>query len=229
MSNTQGQAQSAYFVGKIVKAVSARYDSKMTEPPKRYTEDTLIADMLAAHKFAANDQERQILKETEGLGTSRTRAPTIEGLIKGGFLVSKKKKKLYELQSTEIARMTTAHLPELLTSVATTAKWEVAFKMIERGSAQSAQVKQSLKTNLDFIVKTARETGAIKVPGGAPGGAASGAPKRFPAAKPTPATASARFAQVAQAQQPKAAPAAPATAGKGPATGSGKGISSWFR
>lgn len=230
MSNTQGQAQSAYFVGKIVKAVSARYDSKMTEPPKRYTEDTLIADMLAAHKFAGNEQERQILKETEGLGTSRTRAATIEGLIKGGFLVSKKKKKLYELQSTEIARMTTAHLPELLTSVATTAKWEVAFKMIERGTAQSAQVKQSLKTNLDFIVKTARETGAIKVPGGAPGGAgASAAPKRFPAAKPTPATASARFAQVSQASQPKAAPAAPTAAGKGPVTGSGKGISSWFR
>ena len=228
MTNPQGQ--SGYYVGKIVKAVSAKYDSKMTEPPKRYTEDTLIADMLAAHKFAANDQERQILKETEGLGTSRTRASTIEGLINGGFLTSKKKKKLYELQSTEIARMTIAQLPAMLTSVATTAKWEAAFKMIERGGVQSAQVKQALKVNLDFIVKTARDTGSIKVPGAAPGGAvAGGGPKRFAAAKQTPSTASARFTQVSQGSQPKTQPAAAAAPAKGAAAGGGKGISSWFR
>lgn len=227
---TTPQGQSGYYVGKIVKAVSARYDSKMTEPAKRYTEDTLIADMLAAHKFAANDQERQILRETEGLGTSRTRASTIEGLINGGFLTSKKKKKLYELQSTEIARMTIAHLPEMLTSVATTAKWEAAFKMIERGGVQSSQVKQALKVNLDFIVKTARDTGAIKVPGATPGGAgASAGPKRFTAAKPTPSTASTRFAQASQVSQPKAPAAAAAPSGKGAAAGGGKGISSWFR
>jgi DNA topoisomerase IA len=225
---TTPQAPSAYYVGKIVKAVAARYDSKMTEPPKRYTEDTLIADMLAAHKFAANEQERQILKETEGLGTSRTRASTIDGLIKGGFLESKKKKKLFELRSTDMARMTIQHLPDLLTSVATTAKWEVAFKMIERGNAQSSQVKQALKVNLDFIVKAAKDTGSIKVPGAS--GPAGGAPKRFPAAKPTPATASARFSQASQGAQAKPAPAAAVTPKvNGAASGASKGISSWFR
>lgn len=220
------QANSAYYVGKIVKAVAARYDARMTEPPKRYTEDTLIADMLAAHKFATNEKERQILKETEGLGTSRTRASTIDGLIKGGFLESKKKKKLYELRSTEIARMTISQLPDLLTNVATTAKWEAAFKMIERGNVQPAQVKQALKSNLDFIVKAAKDTGSIKVAGvPAPAG---GAPKRFSAAKPTAAASASRFARAAGSAQPKAAPPA-APAAKGGGAAGGKGISSWFR
>lgn len=220
------QSPSAYHVGKIVKAVAARYDARMTEPPKRYTEDTLIADMLSAHKFASNDQERQILKETEGLGTSRTRASTIDGLIKGGFLESKKKKKLYELRSSEIARMTISHLPDLLTSVATTAKWEVAFKMIERGNAQSSQVKQALKVNLDFIVKAAKDTGSIKVPGMAAG--SSGPSKRFPAAKPTATAAATRFAQASQGALPKP-PAAPAAATKGNGSAAGGTKSSWFR
>lgn len=206
MTAAQGSQNSAYYVGKVVKAVAARYDAKMTEPPKRYTEDTLIADMLSAHKFATSEQERAILRETEGLGTSRTRASTIEGLINGGFLISKKKKKLYELQSSDLARTTMAHLPDILTSVATTAKWEVAFKMIERGATTTGQVRQALRTNLDYIVQAAKSTGSIKMPGS------------------QAAPAGTRFS----GSQPKAAQPAPVA--KSPAPGAaGKGVSSWFR
>ncbi len=162
---TDGVEKQGYFVGKVVKAVTARYETKMTEPPRRYTEDALIADMLSAHKFADTPQDQAILKETEGLGTSRTRAATIEGLIQGGFLISRKKRKLFEITSSDVARMTLANLPPVLTGVATTAKWEVAFKMIEKGQATPAQVRQALKNNLDFIVKTAKDTGRINLPG----------------------------------------------------------------
>lgn len=207
-------SKSPYYVGQVVKAVAARYEKAMTEPPKRYTEDSLIADMLAAHKFAVNEQERAILKETEGLGTSRTRAATIESLIKGGFLISTKKKKLYELKSSEMSRVTISRLPDVLTSVATTAKWEVAFKMIERGSATPDQVRLALKTNLDHIVRVAKETGRIDVSGG------SGA-------------TSARFARMAPPSQKTAAKTPPAAAKPLPvkkaATGAAKGASSWFR
>lgn len=176
--------EKSYFVGKLVQAASARYESCMTTPPDRYTEDTLVADMLGAHKFAKSDTDRAVLKETEGLGTSRTRAATIDGLIKGGFLESTKKKKRFELRSSQMARLITAQLPEVLTSVATTAKWEVAFGMIEKGKAEPAQVREKLKQILDYIVQTAKATGSIKTgeavarsPGGtssAPGGRFSG-------------------------------------------------------
>ena len=72
-------ANSSHYVGQVVKAVAARCESRMTEAPPRYTQDTLVADMLAAHKFAKTEQEKVILRETEGLGTSRTREPTITG------------------------------------------------------------------------------------------------------------------------------------------------------
>lgn len=163
-----GKQSGGHYVGQVVKAVAARYESKMTEPPKRYTEDTLIADMLAAHKFASNEQDRAILKETEGLGTSRTRAATIEGLIQAGLLVSRKKKKLFELTSTEVARRMMSHLPDVLTSVATTAKWEVAFKMIERGQTQPEKVRAALAANLDHIVDVAKATGSLKMSGASP-------------------------------------------------------------
>lgn len=207
-------SKSPYYVGQVVKAVAARYEKAMTEPPKRYTEDTLIADMLAAHKFAASEQERAILKETEGLGTSRTRAATIEGLIKGGFLVSTKKQKLYELKSSEMSRVTIARLPEVLTSVATTAKWEVAFKMIERGAATTDQVRQALKANLDHIVRVAKDTGRIDVSGGS--GATS---PRFNRMAPPPKKAAAKTAPVVANPSPA----------KKAAGGASKGASSWFR
>ena len=207
-----------YFVGKIVKAASARFDAKMTEPPKRYTEDALIADMLSAHKFAKSDADKVILKETEGLGTSRTRAPTIEGLIKGGFLVSKKKRKLHEITSTEVARMILANLPDVLTGVATTAKWEVAFKMIEKGQVKPEQVRQALKENLDFIVETARSQGSIRLPGVSAAAKGASPSARFSGVKTSPAkTPGAASSSAAKA---------PPSGGK---SGSSGGRSSWFR
>lgn len=220
-----------YHVGMVVNAASARYDSNFTEPPPRYTEDTLIEDMLGAHKFAKNDQDRAILKETEGLGTSRTRAATIDGLIQSGLLIATKKKKLIQIVSSEAARTTVAHLPEILTSVATTAKWEYAFKLIDRGEIQPEQVRQALSDTVKFIVKTAKETGAIKL-ANMPQGAGQAGTKG--AARPASSTGagSSRFAAVTNTGPggaPKAsAPLAPKTTSAGAgSTGSGK--SSWFK
>lgn len=228
--NQEQSKPGGHYVGKIVKAVAARYDAKMTEPPPRYREDTLIADMLAAHKFAGSEQERAILKETEGLGTSRTRASTIEGLIQSGLLVSKKKKKLYEITSSDVARSMMAHLPQVLTSVATTAKWEVAFKMIERGTTTPVQVRQALASNLQHIVEIAKGT-SLKMAPARQATSKAGAPGRFQvgAAKSSPAAASAFVAKTQtqpEVARPAArsAPAEPAAAKK-PASG----VSSWFR
>ena len=158
-------ANSSHYVGQVVKAVAARCESRMTEAPPRYTQDTLVADMLAAHKFAKTEQEKVILRETEGLGTSRTREPTITGLIRRGFFESKKRGKRHEVVSTDMAKVTISALPEILTGVATTARWEVAFKMIEQGTATPEKVRGHLKANLDHIVGIAKGSiGQIKMP-----------------------------------------------------------------
>lgn len=152
------QDPNKHFVGKVVRAVSAKCEAKMTEPPERYTQDSLVSDMLSAHKFAKNEQERAVLKETEGLGTSRTREPTITDLIRRGFLDSKKKGKRHEVISSDLARKTIDGLPDVLTGVGTTARWEAAFKLVERGKATPAQIREHLKANLDHIVGIAKSS-----------------------------------------------------------------------
>ncbi len=146
----------AYRVGQVLTAVSARYEACKTTPPDRYTQASLIDDMLNAHKFAANEGERKVLRETEGLGTSRTREPTITNLINRGFLNSVRKGKKHELISQPMAREVVTNLPDYLSSVATTAKWEVAFGMIEKGQVEPAAVISKVHEMLHGIVDDAR-------------------------------------------------------------------------
>jgi DNA topoisomerase-3 len=155
----------AYKVGRVVGAVSASYERCETEPARRYTQSDLIDDMMAAYKFAANDQERQVLRQIDGLGTSRTRESTITALIERGFLQEKKSRRgKSELTPTPLARAIVEHLPESLTNVGTTAKWELAFRMIEEGRAEPEQAKRYLRATLEQIVKDAQGKGRIQMP-----------------------------------------------------------------
>lgn len=147
---------SAYRVGQVVNAVSARYEAKKTQPPERYTQASLIDDMLNAHKFAKSDAERKVLRETEGLGTSRTRESTITSLINRGYLTSVRRGKRHELVSQAMARQIALNVPDYLSSVATTAKWEVAFAMIERGQVEPDAVIKKVHEMLHGLVADAR-------------------------------------------------------------------------
>lgn len=147
----------AHYIGKVVSAVSAKFDEKFTEPPARYTEDTLMADMLAAHKFAKTDADRAILKEV-GLGTARTREPAITSQIKKEMLLRKKKGKKYEITSSVDAKTLVRALPEVLVSVTTTAKWELVFKMVERGETTPEKVRIYLKKTLTDLMRIAKES-----------------------------------------------------------------------
>jgi len=60
-------------IGQVVGVASARVEGARTEPPERYTEQSLLEDMTSAHKFAPDANERAVLSEISGLGTSRTR------------------------------------------------------------------------------------------------------------------------------------------------------------
>lgn len=53
-------------------------EKKLTTPPVRYTEETLLSAMKNAGGFVDDQDQSRILKETEGLGTGRTRPAIIE-------------------------------------------------------------------------------------------------------------------------------------------------------
>ncbi len=55
---------------------------KKTEPPKHFTEATLLQAMTGIARFVANKNLKAILKETDGLGTEATRAGILDTLFK---------------------------------------------------------------------------------------------------------------------------------------------------
>lgn len=149
-----------FQVGQVVNAVAAKYESKVTTPPDAYTEATLLDDMLMAYKFAKTDADREILKATEGLGTSRTRIATISNLISRGLLVSVKSGKRQELHASDMARSLVRSLPPSLMDVATTAKWEMAFNMIEKGQVEWVAVVDKQYQFVEHVVDLARRQSA---------------------------------------------------------------------
>ena len=95
-----------------------------TSPPKHYTEDSLLAAMETA---GAEDMPEDA--ERKGLGTSATRAATLEKLVSTGFVQRKKK----QLLPTDKGVNLIAVLPDAIKSPALTAEWESMLKQVERG------------------------------------------------------------------------------------------------
>ena len=58
---------------------------KMTQPPKAFTDASLLAAMTNIARFVQDKSLKAILKETDGLGTEATRAGIIDLLFKRGF------------------------------------------------------------------------------------------------------------------------------------------------
>ncbi|MDU8543653.1 DNA topoisomerase III [Pseudomonas syringae group sp. J248-6] len=101
-----------------------------TEPPKHYTEGTLIKAMKTIAKLVKDPRLAQKLKETTGIGTEATRAATIQGLIDRGSLIKKGK----ALRATEAAFSLIDAVPPAVADPGTTAIWEQALTMIELGT-----------------------------------------------------------------------------------------------
>lgn len=104
--------------------------SLKTEPPKAYTEGTLIKAMKTIAKLVKDPRLAQKLKETTGIGTEATRAGTIQGLIDRGSLI----KKGSALRATEAAFSLIDAVPPAVADPGTTAIWEQALTMIELGT-----------------------------------------------------------------------------------------------
>ncbi|RML67731.1 hypothetical protein ALQ92_200340 [Pseudomonas syringae pv. pisi] len=101
-----------------------------TEPPKPYTEGTLVKAMKTIAKLVKDPRLAQKLKETTGIGTEATRAGTIQSLIDRGSLIKKGR----ALRATEAAFSLIDAVPPAVADPGTTAIWEQALTMIEQGT-----------------------------------------------------------------------------------------------
>ena len=114
-----------------------------TQPPKPYTEDTLLSAMENAGKEdTPEDAERK------GLGTPATRAAIIEKLVAAGFVERKGK----NLIPTKAGINLVTVLPEPLTSPMLTAEWEQKLTEIAKGSTDPDTFMDGIRTMVQEIV-----------------------------------------------------------------------------
>ena len=123
-------------------------NEKWTQPPKPYTEATLLRAMETAGKLVDNDELRDALKEN-GIGRPSTRAAIIETLFKRHYI--RKEKKNLIATSTGIELIGLIH-EELLKSAELTGIWEKKLREIERRSYDPRQFLEELKQMVVDIV-----------------------------------------------------------------------------
>lgn len=102
---------------------------KTTQPPKYYTEGTLLKAMETAGASVENEDLREALK-ANGIGRPSTRAAIIEILYKRGYIVKERK----SIKATKAALdLMTVIKEELLKSAELTGIWEGKLRKIEKG------------------------------------------------------------------------------------------------
>ncbi|MGK9086230.1 DNA topoisomerase III [Brucella intermedia] len=125
--------------GTVVSVDEARVQVRTTEPPKRYTEAELPSAMKAAWKFVDDPEERERLKEANGIGTAATRASIVQGLIRQKFLEIAKGKIVPTGIGLSFYEILLAGAPELVNPAAT-ARLEEKLNAIYRGQAEADTV-----------------------------------------------------------------------------------------
>ena len=121
---------------------------KWTQPPKPYTEATLLRAMETAGKLVDNDELRDALKEN-GIGRPSTRAAIIETLFKRNY-IRKERKNLFPT-ATGVELIGTIN-EELLKSAELTGLWEKKLRLIEKGTYEARTFLEELKQLVGQIV-----------------------------------------------------------------------------
>ena len=115
-----------------------------TQPPKPYTEDTLLSAMEHAGKDDIPDEA-----ERKGLGTPATRAAIIETLFKRNYIRKERKSLFPTATGTELIHVIQE---ELLKSAELTGLWEKKLRQIEKGSYEARTFLEELKQMVNQIV-----------------------------------------------------------------------------
>lgn len=123
-------------------------NEKWTQPPRPYTEATLLRAMETAGKLVDNDELRDALKEN-GIGRPSTRAAIIETLFKRNYIRKEKKNLIATPTGVELIQF--IH-EDLLKSAELTGQWEKKLREIEKRTFSASQFLEELKEMVSEVV-----------------------------------------------------------------------------
>ena len=144
----EGQDLSSLYQGAQFSPAHTKVSEHWTQPPRHFTEDTLLAAMERA---GSSEMEEDV--ERKGLGTPATRASIIDKLIQSGYAVRKKK----QVIATDAGKQLVSVLPEYLKSAKMTADWENQLLMIERGQYDSQAFMTGITGMLRRMLEECRQ------------------------------------------------------------------------
>lgn len=134
----------------ILKVKSKEIKEKFTQPPKHFTEDTL----LKAMEIAGNDAlEKGVEVERKGLGTPATRAGIIENLIFKGFVERDKKNLIATHKGISLVTI----VEDSFKSAKTTAEWEMKLTEISKGKAGKDDFLREIEAEIKKTIEKYRK------------------------------------------------------------------------
>ena len=131
--------------GMTIAVEQTKVSEHFTQPPKHYTEDSLLSAMERA---GAEDMGDEV--ERKGLGTPATRADIIEKLVKDGFVKREKK----QMIPTEDGMKLITILPDVVKSPKLTADWENELTLVSKGEVAAEQFMSGIEAMVTDLVKT---------------------------------------------------------------------------
>lgn len=123
---------------------------KWTQPPKPYTEATLLRAMETAGRLVEDEELRDALKEN-GIGRPSTRAAIIETLFKRHYIRKERKNLMATPTGMELIGLIRE---ELLKSAELTGIWEKKLRQIEKNTYDAKTFLDELKQMVTDIVHT---------------------------------------------------------------------------
>lgn len=126
---------------------------KQTTPPKPFDDASLLAAMTGIARYISEPTLKNILKETDGLGTEATRAGIIELLFTRNFLMRQGK----QIHATDTGRALIKSLPLQSTTPDMTARWEMQLNAITLRQENYQGFMQPLQQTLTQMIAESQQ------------------------------------------------------------------------
>ncbi|MFP1943927.1 DNA topoisomerase III [Lonsdalea quercina] len=147
---------------------------RQTQPPRHFTDATLLSAMTGIARFVQDKELKKILRATDGLGTEATRAGIIELLFKRAFLVKKGR----YINASETGRALIHSLPPSAAHPDMTAHWESTLTKISEKQCRYQDFMQPLTASLCDIIQQVRHRGSMPLLRGLPPAPGKSKPKK---------------------------------------------------
>ncbi|MFS1538651.1 MAG: DNA topoisomerase III [Candidatus Phlomobacter fragariae] len=126
---------------------------KQTQPPKPFTDATLLSAMTGIARFVQDKALKKVLRATDGLGTEATRAGIIDLLFKRKFLVKKGR----YIHAAPAGKALFKVLPAVAVLPDMTAQWESKLTQISEKQFRYQDFMSPLSETVKMLIQQAKQ------------------------------------------------------------------------